>query len=66
MACGFDVIGFKRIEGITDPDNHRSMHLLKRKGFTHEGTTRESYHFDGKVFDSAIWSMLAREWEESK
>ena len=59
VKYGFDVMGLHSIEADTDPLNVRSMKVLERNGFTQEGLFRESYFFDGKFFDSAIWSRLA-------
>lgn len=59
VKYGFDEMGLHSIEADTDPLNTRSMKVLQRNGFTQEGLFRESYFFDGKFFDSAIWSRLA-------
>lgn len=55
---GFDSIGFHSIEAITDPANTRSIRILERNGFVREGLFKENYYYDGKFYDSAVFSRL--------
>lgn len=58
---GFNNLGFHSIEAVTDPGNKRSISLLLRNGFKQEGLLRENFYFDGKFYDSAVFSKLAAE-----
>ena len=55
---GFDEMGFHSIEAVTDPDNKRSWGLLERCGFEREGLFKEDTYFEGKFYDSVIYSKL--------
>jgi len=58
LKYSFEQKDFNSIEADTDPDNSRSMKVLERNGFKLEGQLRESFYFDNKFYDSAIWSIL--------
>lgn len=59
VACGFDRLKFHSIEAVTDPANTASNALLAKHGFIREGLFRENYFWNGKFYDSAVWSRLA-------
>lgn len=59
VAYGFSDMGFHSIEAITDPANERSWKLLERAGFHQEGLFKENYFFNGKFYDSSVYSILA-------
>jgi RimJ/RimL family protein N-acetyltransferase len=59
----FEVLDYKRLQGICDVDNHPSIAAMSRLGFTHEGTRRQLA--DGARCDEMIWSLLADEWPAS-
>jgi hypothetical protein len=44
-----------RVEGHVDPDNARSIRMLKRTWFVREGVLRENHLFDGRFYDTAIY-----------
>ncbi|MDQ3101201.1 MAG: GNAT family N-acetyltransferase [Bacteroidota bacterium] len=54
----FNAFGFHSIEAVTDPQNVASNQLLSRHGFVREGLFRENYFWNGKFYDSAVWSRL--------
>ena len=56
----FEVMGTTRLQAATDPDNERSIALMRKLGFTHEASTR--HLIDGVRRDELVWSMLADEW----
>ena len=63
VQFGFDQMDLNRIYARTIADNHRSVKLLERLGFQHEGTQRKhSWEDDGTFHDSAIYGMLAQEF----
>ena len=56
------VHGVHRIEASTHPENIRSIRVLERLGFQHEGVKREAYWVEDEVSDDAMFGLLAREW----
>lgn len=60
---GFGTMGLNRVQALTDPRNVPSQRLLRKLGFTHEGTMRENSHLDGRFTDDMIFGLLRREWE---
>ncbi len=59
----FETESNRRLWADVDPDNTASNALLKRLGFTNEGTLREAWNTHIGVRDSYIWGLLAREWK---
>jgi ribosomal-protein-alanine N-acetyltransferase len=59
VQCGFQRFGLHSIEAVTDPKNIASNALLKRCGFVREGLFKENYYWNGRFFDSAVWSRMA-------
>ena len=49
---------FERIEAVTMTDNVRSMGLLKKCGYTHEGTMRQYKRYDGENYDVEMFSFV--------
>ena len=59
LAYGFATMDLHRIQAHTIADNHRSVRLLERLGFTREGTLRAfSLEDDGTFHDSAVFGLL--------
>jgi RimJ/RimL family protein N-acetyltransferase len=58
IAFGFSKLKFHSIEANVDPRNLSSMKLLERAGFKREGYLKENFYFDGKFFDTALYSLL--------
>jgi [ribosomal protein S5]-alanine N-acetyltransferase len=50
------------VEANVDPLNDTSKKLLLKAGFVQEGYFRDSYFFEGKFPDSAIFSLLDHEY----
>jgi ribosomal-protein-alanine N-acetyltransferase len=64
LQFGFDDMDLNRVFARTIADNHESVRLLERLGFRREGTQRShSFEDDGKFHDSAIYGLLADEFE---
>ena len=63
LAFGFEVMELNRIFARTIADNHESVRLLERLGFTREGTQRQHSLEDDRLFhDSAVYGLLRIEW----
>lgn len=55
---GSNEMKFHSIEAITDPMNKRSCTVLERNGFVKEGHIKENIFWEGKFYDSIIYSKL--------
>jgi ribosomal-protein-alanine N-acetyltransferase len=60
----FETMGLNRIQAIIPVENHRSMNLVRRLGFTKEGVLRQNSFFNGIYRDDACFSLLREEWKE--
>ncbi len=58
VKYAFDTLKFHSILANTHPDNKGSQSVLKKNGFVQEGYFTESYYFDGKYTDSAIFCLV--------
>ncbi|MBK7629319.1 MAG: GNAT family N-acetyltransferase [Ignavibacteriales bacterium] len=58
---GFKVFCLHSIEANVNPANLSSIKLLEKFGFKREAFFHEDYFFNGKFFDSAIYSLLETE-----
>ncbi|MDB5074422.1 MAG: N-acetyltransferase [Chloroflexi bacterium] len=63
LTYGFVEMGLHRVEAIIDDANTRSKSLLLKLGFSHEGTLRERYYFDGHFEHEYYYGLLKHEWE---
>lgn len=52
----------RRIAAHTVPANDRSTGLLRKLGFTYEGTLRANQIENEQLIDEAVFSMLREEW----
>ena len=67
VGFAFEHLSLNRLEAVTISDNYRSVDLLERLGFKHEGTRREhSLEDDGLFHSSAIYGLLRREYLDQK
>ena len=58
LETGFRHIGFHSVEANINPHNDRSRRLLESVGFVQEAYFRENYFYNGRYFDSAIFSLI--------
>ena len=59
----FNVIGVNSIQASTLPINEKSKNVLKRCGFTYEGTLRQAKHWTGiGIVDLEMYSILKAEY----
>jgi RimJ/RimL family protein N-acetyltransferase len=61
IAYAFDDLKLNRLEADIDPENLPSAKGLEKLGFAREGLLRERWIVAGKVSDSALFGLLARE-----
>ena len=66
LRYGFGEMKLNRVEALIGPDNIASQNLVKKLGFQYEGNLREHYLKNGKLEDSWAYSLLKREFEDSK
>lgn len=60
----FHVLGMKVVEARVFDDNARSVRMMERLGFTHEGTLRRAVlGWDGRIHDDRLYSLLCEEFE---
>lgn len=59
MPFCFDILGLNRVEAATLPTNERSIHLLKRVGFTEEGYARRFLCINGAWRDHILFALVA-------
>jgi ribosomal-protein-alanine N-acetyltransferase len=58
LAYGFKELDLHRIEAVVEAGNDASGRVLRRYGFTHEGTLREAERKDGRWIDLEMWAKL--------
>ena len=63
LAYGFDEMKLNRIEADVDPLNAASARALERHGFVKEGVLRERWIVGGHKSDSAMYGLLASDFE---
>ena len=66
LGYGFGPMGLHRVEANIDPDNHGSRRVLEKLGFTREALLRENWYYNGKFLHSAIYGLLAHEFERMR
>lgn len=66
ILFAFENMKVHSIEANTNPQNEASIQLLTSKGFEQEAYFKEHYYFDGKFLDSAIFSLLERNFKLSR
>ena len=55
---GFDSLDLHSIEALLNPENIGSSAVLESTGFVKEAHLKESFYFNGKFEDTAIYSKL--------
>ena len=58
---GFEHMGLNRIDALVYTHNDRSIRLLQRLGFRHEGLLRDYFCLDGVFYDHDLFALLRRE-----
>ena len=62
----FDTLALHRVLAWTIDDNEASQAILRRLGFSHEGTYREHVFREGEYHDTEHYGLLVSEREEDK
>ncbi|MGV3696795.1 GNAT family N-acetyltransferase [Flavobacterium sp.] len=60
LEYGFDQMNLHSIEAIIDPGNIASERVLQKNGFVKEAHILENGLWNGKFFDTVIYSLLRR------
>lgn len=62
LGHAFDALKLHRVEANIQPDNHASLALVRRAGFTREGFSRRYLKIAGRWRDHDRWAILAEDW----
>jgi ribosomal-protein-alanine N-acetyltransferase len=62
LARAFGELGLHRVEANIQPDNARSIALVKRAGFVREGFSERYLKIGGRWRDHERWAILAEQW----
>jgi len=63
VAYGFEDMKLHSIEAVIDTDNTASESVLIKNGFVKEAHILENEFFDGKFWDTVIYSLLDRNFK---
>ncbi|MBL7894153.1 MAG: GNAT family N-acetyltransferase [Bacteroidia bacterium] len=66
LNYGFNTIKLHSIEAIVNPANDASIGILKKNNFKQEAYFKENFYYNGKFLDSAVYSLLARDFKFNK
>ena len=66
VAFGFEQLGLHRIIASCDPENTGSYRVMEKAGMQREGYLREEKMFKGVWRDFLLYSILEKEWRNSK
>lgn len=62
LRHGYEVMDFNRVEAFVNVGNARSVQILRRLGFTLDGTLREYEYARGRFVDQHCFSLLKRDF----
>ena len=64
VIYGFEQMNLHSIEAIIDPDNSASERVLQKNGFVKEAHIKENELWEGKFWDTVIYSLLKRNFNK--
>ena len=64
IAYGFEQMDLHSIEAVIDPDNIASEKVLQKNGFVKEAHILENELWEGKFWDTVIYSLLRRNFKK--
>ena len=64
LKYGFNDMNMHSIEAVIDPDNVASERVLQKNGFVKEAHILENELWDGKFWDTVIYSLLKRNFKQ--
>lgn len=65
VSFGLEELGLHRIWAHTVSENIRSRRVMEKLGMCYEGRLREHRRFKGRWWDTVIYGILGREWQEA-
>lgn len=63
LKYGFEHMQLHSVEAVIDPDNIASEKVLQKLGFVKEAHILENEYFDGRFWDTVIYSLLQRNFK---
>ena len=63
LTYAFTTMALHRVEAVVDDVNERSKGVLRKLGFTHEGTLRQRFYFRERFLDEHYFGILRDEWQ---
>lgn len=64
VEYGFEEMNLHSIEAVIDPDNIASEKVLQKNGFVKEAHILENELWEGKFWDTVIYSLLKRNFKK--
>lgn len=64
IEYGFEEMSLHSIEAVIDPDNIASEKVLQKNGFVKEAHILENELWEGKFWDTVIYSLLRRNFKK--
>ncbi|MBG6062073.1 ribosomal-protein-alanine N-acetyltransferase [Flavobacterium sp. CG_9.1] len=58
IRYGFQVMKLHSIEAVIDPENQASAKVLEKNGFVKEAHFKENEYYDGRFWDSVVYSLV--------
>ena len=66
LEYGFRTMLLHSVEAVIVPENIASASLLQKNHFVQEGFHREDFYYNGRYLNSAVYALLASEYEQAR